>query len=101
MYRTAWARTPRRQPRADPAFQSYAGGVTGDIADHRIRVAALGVQGRVGVVLGGPPHAVRLVPEDRPALMLLQECGQPGGVAGRRKAGRGHAVPPAAEAGPA
>jgi len=38
-------------------------GMGGDVAEHRVQVTAPGVQRRIGIVFGGPPYGVPLVPE--------------------------------------
>lgn len=58
-----------------------------DVADYGVDVLAFGVKVGVGVVIGGTPDAVLLVPEHGPAVMLLQETGYPPSVLGRGQAG--------------
>ena len=48
-------------------------GVRGDVADDRVGVAAFGVQIGVGVVFGGAPDPVFLVPEDGPSRVVVKE----------------------------
>ncbi len=72
--------------------------MSGHVPDHRIRVAAHGVQLSVRVVLRDTPDAVALVPECRPGQVLGEERGDPGGGVGggEIRAGQwtpGNAVP--------
>src|SRR6266568_2018779 len=62
-------------------------GMLRDVADHGIRVAALGVQVGVGVVFGNAPQAVILVPVNGPPRLVGQEAGDSRGVRGRGQDG--------------
>ena len=61
-----------------------------DVADHGVRVAAFGVEIGVGVVFCHAPQAVFLVPLDRPSWLVLEETGDPCGIAGRWEDGHAY-----------
>jgi hypothetical protein len=52
-----------------------------DVTDHRVRVAALGVQIGVGIIFRDAPEPVLLVLPSRPPQMLRQQAGDPRGGA--------------------
>src|SRR6266566_1869969 len=74
--------------RAAGRVARLASGMRRDVADHGVRVAALGVQVGVGVVFRDAPEAVLLVPPSGPPQMVRQEEGDPRGVRGRWQDGR-------------
>ena len=68
------AKMPKNATRVYQRLPNGASGVRRDVADHGIRVAALGVQVGVGVVFGHAPQAVLLVPVNGPPQMVRQEA---------------------------
>ena len=77
------AKMPKNATRVYQRLPNGASGVRRDVADHGVRVAALGVQIGIRVVLRDAPQAILFVPVNGPPQMVLQEAGDPRGVRGR------------------
>jgi hypothetical protein len=67
-----------RKPVTDRGLARLLLRVPGHVPDHRVRVAAHGVQPGVRVVLRDTPDALALIPECRPGQVLGKERGNPG-----------------------
>src|SRR6185312_7430639 len=72
-----------------PKTAAGVSSVSHDVADHGVRVAALGIKVGVGVIFSDAPEAVLLVPVNRPPWLVREEAGDPRGVRGRGQEGHG------------